>query len=244
MRHHPITAICAVCVASAFGQNPNGPGGNARKGTPPEIALRPVIGAPYSGEEIGEHVQTQADGTRVTSILTPTKLYRDSAGRTRREWPLSGNGAQVAIEITDPVAHIKYTLDTVNKVAHRQQLARKFIARLETFEEGTALRTTTVKLGHRTIEGVLTEGTRLTTTWPANSRGNDRPISVVRETWTSPGLQITLLGKATDPRIGEETWQLTNVDLGEPPANLFKPPHEYKVVDETGEFTITRGARH
>ena len=234
MRHHPIMAICAVWAAGALGQIPNGPGGT-RNGTPPEIALRPVIGAPYSGEEVGEHVQTQADGTQVTSILTPTKLYRDSAGRTRREWPLGGNGAQVAIEITDPVAHIKYTLDTVNKVAHRQQLARKLITRTETSEEGTVPRTTTVKLGHRTIEGVLTEGTRLTTTWPA--------ISVVRETWTSPGLQITLMGKSTDPRNGEETWRLKNVDLGEPPANLFKPPREYKVVDETGEFTITRGAR-
>jgi len=150
----------------------------------------------------------------------------------------------VAIEITDPVAHVKYTLDTINKVAHRQRLARKLITRLETSETGAVPRTITEKLGHRTIDGVLTVGTRLTTIWPINSRGNDRPISEVRETWASPGLQITIMGKSTDPLNGDDSWRLTKISLGEPSANLFKPTREYVVVDEAGEFTITWGDRH
>jgi hypothetical protein len=240
-------AICTICAASAFGQNSvstssgsNGSSGTARFSAPPEFAARPVIGAPYSGEEIGQHIGIRADGTQVTLTVAPTKFYRDSSGRMRSERVLDGTipGSPVAIEITDPVAHVKYTLDTINKVAHRQQLARKLITRVETSDTGAVPRTITEKLGHRTIDGVLTVGTRLTTIWPVNTRGNDRPISAVRETWTSPGLQLTIMGKSADPLTGEDTWRLTNVSLGEPPASLFKPPREYAVVDEAGEFTI------
>jgi hypothetical protein len=41
-----------------------------------------------------------------------------------------------------------------------------------------------------------------------------------------------------DPRSGEHTTKLINIKRAEPPADLFKPPAEYKVVDETGPFQI------
>ena len=52
---------------------------------------------------------------------------------------------------------------------------------------------TNEKLGTETIEGVLAEGFRHTTTWPVDSQGNDRPISTVDETWRSRELQVTTL---------------------------------------------------
>jgi hypothetical protein len=90
-----------------------------------------VAGAPYSGEEVSESVQTLADGTRITQTYRSTKVYRDSFGRTRRERSLFGGGtnyaqqftnAPVIVEIDDPVAGVRYILDPQNKVAHRQQL--------------------------------------------------------------------------------------------------------------------------
>jgi hypothetical protein len=49
-----------------------------------------VTGAPYSAEEVTEHVQTLADGTHITQPSPKTIFYRDSLGRTRieRTFPL------------------------------------------------------------------------------------------------------------------------------------------------------------
>jgi len=97
------------------------------------------------------------------------------------------------------------------------------------------------KLGTQTIEGVLAEGTRHTTTWPVNSQGNDRPISAVSELWTSPELKVTILSKSNDPRSGESVQKLINISRAEPSASLFQPPPDYTVVDEEADFTIKWG---
>jgi hypothetical protein len=90
----------------------------AQRFIPPAVA-----GAPYSGEQIQEHVQTLSDGTHITQNQMHTKVYRDSAGRTRSERPLmmgpSAPDSPLVVEITDPVAGVHYTLDTQNKIAHR-----------------------------------------------------------------------------------------------------------------------------
>ena len=101
----------------------------------------------------------------------------------------------------------------------------------------------TEKLGTQTIEGVLAEGTRRTTTWRVNSQGNDRPISAVDERWNSPELKATILSKINDPQFGESTQKLINISRDEPSLSLFQPPPEYTVVDEEGDFTIKWGSQ-
>ena len=54
-------------------------------------------------------------------------------------------------------------------------------------------------------------GTRTTRTIPAGQIGNDAPISIVTEVWTSPELKTVVYSKRTDPRMGEQTFQLTNI---------------------------------
>ena len=93
-------------------------------------------------------------------------------------------------------------------------------------------------LGQQVIEGVVAEGHRNTQTWPTGSVGNDRPFQVVNETWFSPDIKETVLGKNSDPRSGESTTKLTNISRNEPSADLFMPPADYQVVDETGPFQI------
>jgi hypothetical protein len=83
-----------------------------------------ITGAPYSAEQIQEHVQTLADGTHITQNQMREKVFRDSLGRTRTERPLTmgranGQDSPMIVEIADPVAGVRYTLDEQNKVAHR-----------------------------------------------------------------------------------------------------------------------------
>jgi len=93
-------------------------------------------------------------------------------------------------------------------------------------------------LGTQVIEGVVVQGHRNTMTWAAGSQGNDRPFQVVNETWFSPDLKETVLSKTIDPRSGENTTKLINISRNEPSADLFIPPADYQVVDETGPFQI------
>ena len=93
-------------------------------------------------------------------------------------------------------------------------------------------------LGTQVIEGVVAQGHRTTQTWPAGSMGNDRPFQVVNENWFSPDIKETVLSINRDPRSGESTNKLINISRSEPSADLFMPPADYQVVDETGPFQI------
>ncbi len=216
---------------------------------PADRLLEPaVMGAPYSGEQIQEQVQTLSDGTHITQMHMNIKVYRDSQGRTRTERPLvmlpNAEGSPLLVEIADPVAGVRYTLDTQNKIAHRvmaQPLGAPappggtVVARQGQFH---AHNYTEEKLPPQTIEGVLAEGTRRTTVVPEGTEGNDRPFVITEETWTSPDLKIVVLSKTDDPPRGETTMKLTNISRNEPEPGLFQPPPDYQVVDETGPFTI------
>jgi len=90
------------------------------------------------------------------------------------------------------------------------------------------------QLGTQTIEGLAAEGTRVTFTIPAGKIGNERPIVTVNERWYSPELQTVVLSKNSDPRIGETTFKLTNIDRSEPNSSLFQVPADYTVEEGPG----------
>src|SRR5262249_37559920 len=84
----------------------------------------PVKGAPFCATVITEHTQSLADGNRIHTTDSST-LCRDSEGRTRREAGLNLLGATQPtsapklITITDPVAGVRYLLDSDNKIAQK-----------------------------------------------------------------------------------------------------------------------------
>jgi hypothetical protein len=90
----------------------------------------------------------------------------------------------------------------------------------------------TESLGKRTIEGVTAEGTRSVSTIEAGAIGNDRPIQSVTERWFSPDLQTVMLVRSTDPRAGEDSFKLVNVNRSEPAAYLFQVPSGYQIVEQ------------
>lgn len=87
-------------------------------------------------------------------------------------------------------------------------------------------------LGSQTMEGVLVKGTRTTSTVPAGQIGNDKPISIVTEVWTSPELKTIVYSKRSDPRMGDQTFKLTNIVRSEPDPALFTIPADFKIEDE------------
>ena len=89
----------------------------------------------------------------------------------------------------------------------------------------------TEELGTRDFEGVSAQGTRKTTTIPADAIGNERPIEIVYERWFSKELGLVVYSKNTDPRFGEQIYKLTNIVRAEPDPSLFALP----VKKATGE---------
>jgi len=86
-------------------------------------------------------------------------------------------------------------------------------------------------LGSQTMEGALVNGVRTTHTIPAGQIGNDRPITIVTEVWTSPDLKTVVYSKRSDPLMGEQTFHLTNIVRTEPNPSLFTVPADFKIVD-------------
>jgi hypothetical protein len=106
-----------------------------------------------------------------------------------------------------------------------------------------ATRIVTESLGTRTIEGVVAEGTRTTSTIPAGAIGNVLPIEIVSERWFSPELQEPVLITRRDPRSGETTYRLANIIRSEPPQDLFTVPGDYQVRDGAlGKLHLLREA--
>jgi hypothetical protein len=214
-----------------------------------------VKGAPYSAEVVNESVQQLSDGNRIVQRTT-SRVFRDSEGRTRRE---VDRPVRAEISISDPVSGHFYTLDpeartaresrvlplvfsgTVNRngeldainVLLNGQLS-SFVARggngVFVLSGQNSETSSEEKLTPRTIEGLRVEGVRRTTTIPVGTIGNERPIVVTSDQWTSPDLKVLVLSESNDPRTGTSTYKLVNVKRGEPPASLFQVPADYTVV--------------
>jgi hypothetical protein len=211
---------------------------------------RVVTGAPFSAIAVSETTQTLADGNHI-SRKTQSNIFRDSQGRVRRESTLQAIGALAPsgekksfVSISDPVAGTHYVLHPDTKTAEqlpgrggisaaiKGHIEGKVQAHVrDAVAEGTL---TKEDLGTQTMDGVSAQGTRFTHVIPAGEIGNEKPITVVREVWYSSDLQMMVMSKRSDPRFGETTYSLTNLQRDEPDASLFKVPSDYTVTQGPG----------
>src|SRR5215471_16003566 len=192
-----------------------------------------VTGAPYTAMAVTETKQTLADGNTIDRKVQST-IYRDTQGRTRRETTFTGAGPLTTsgqprslVVIHDPVASTAYILHPDKKTAEQLpgprngpqkaiNMQNRFEARIqEEIANGTLKKD---DLGTQAINGIPAQGTRYTRTIPAGQVGNANPILIITEQWYSPELQIIVKSTRTDPRFGETTYMLTNVQKTEPAA--------------------------
>ena len=204
--------------------------------------FEPVVkGLPYSGEGITTVKLTMFDGTKMERTVT-AKLYRDSAGRLRREQTVVGlealdpNSVFAVVHIVDPVADVFYTLNPGTRTADRLPLSllRGGIKPLTVpFEYAKE----EVGLGVKDIDGVAAHGRRTITTVPADKVGNSRPIEIIDEVWESTELKVLLRSLHRDPRSGDVEYALTKISRAEPPASMFTVPSGYTIRDSPGQIS-------
>lgn len=172
---------------------------------------------------------------------------------------LSAANAPQLVFIQDPVAQTTYQLNLTDKTAHKMPMPPPLLAlsgasvqahgmAIQSFRTadagvgggGMVMKTQriaepgesqTEDLGTQTMQGVAVHGTRTTRTIPAGQIGNDKPIDIVTEVWTSPDLQTIVYSKRSDPRTGDQTFQLTNIVRSEPDPSQFTVPSDFKLTD-------------
>ena len=202
-----------------------------------------VTGAPFTATANGESKRTLADGTIITQTAQ-SNLFRDAQGRFRREVTLQGIGSpenggapHSFVMIQDPVAGTGYMLQPDKKVAHQFPQHNKNGADADVTDGprhgkengGNNPNFTKVSLGTQTVNGVSAQGTRFTRTIPAGQMGNDKPLTITREEWYSPDLQMMVQIKNSDPFRGDSTYNVSNIQRAAPTPSVFSVPSDYTI---------------
>ena len=201
-----------------------------------------VTGAPFSAVAVSETTQTLADGNHLTQ-KSQSNLFRDSQGRFRREatlpaiGPLATSGQSKSfVLISDPVAGQNYVLHPDTKIAEKMGKPsggmRGPSKNMKGYWKKRSTDDADIKtedLGTQVIAGVSAQGTRHAHTIPAGQIGNDKPITIVSERWYSNDLQMVVMSKRSDPRFGDTTYKLTNIQRQDPAASLFTVPADYTI---------------
>lgn len=207
------------------------------------LFVPPKPDAPFTLTLQTEWQRTLYDGGTIT-LVNERKIARDSKGRIYQErWTLvpkngTTQSAITMIQISDPTTHTLYNCAQDNR--HEcQKLDYEWSTSAEYKEDdpptgelpggrGHVMRD---DLGTQLLEGVEAVGTRISTIYNPGVFGNDREVTVERESWFSAQLGINLLSVRNDPRFGKQTFTVTNLILAEPDAKLFELPEGFKVTN-------------
>jgi hypothetical protein len=231
------------------------------KAPPPNFVWQTRFGAPFSGIYETESSRILPNGARVTEPGIYERHYRDSAGRVRCDhlirYSQSGNTGPFLVEILDPVSGFEYILDDQTHTAHRMPLSskppqlpsgsppteyvsasQKSVA-LPNYPSLPKAVTVTQPIGTQTMEGVTVFGMRETQTFPSGWRGINQPSVNTAENWYSPDLDMRIMMRQSNFTGIEYVDRMTQINLGDPDPSIFRVPEGYKVVDETGSFSIT-----
>lgn len=207
----------------------------------------PITGAPYSAVRTTTHVQALANGSTVTHT-SQVQEARDSSGRTyvaSLPGATQGSGeTHLFVRVFDPVNResISWSLNSKQAtVMHLPEASQMHGARGPQGGEAAGAgrfhrngeAPTVEQLGSKTINGVVSEGTRTTRVIPAGAQGNSEALTITHETWVSQDLKIEVERVDTDPRFGTTTMEVTNLSRAEPNAALFQAPAGYTVKETT-----------
>lgn len=239
MRHFRLAVVVLpLLLPMGQAQNPvpRPPDGGSRE-VLISILIPSLQKAPFSATVNTESVRLLPNGTHIT-LRNHRAIARDSAGRIFQERrllvPEDGKHESIVtqIEISDPVAHEIYIC------VPRESTCQVEFFTAPSFEPPAVASATAGQqaggleyLGKQSIEGLETVGVRETAVIQPGAIGNDSPIEVQREYWYSPQLGVNLISKLDDPRVGTQSFELSEISLGEPDKKLFKIGKDMKVID-------------
>lgn len=183
----------------------------------------------------GEYTMTRMPARAGAATSTITRpFFRDWQGRTRLE-------REDGVTITDPVAGVRYTINTKENTAYRVMLSNERknavpadpltkLLNENPFSDGRSL-------GIQRMDGVEATGQEYSSEIPAGSKlGNRESVPVTYQFWGSETLKLPLRVRIQDAVNGETLIQFKLLKKGtEPDPRLFTVPEGYRVVDAKPE---------
>ena len=207
---------------------------------------------PFSGTVKTTFEQKLPDGNSIHAVAR-THQARDSMGKTRTEFAQNcergqdgGPQLQMSISVYDPAnkASMNWSVNSdmmtkVVRVFHQNEIPVKQSSPEERAEQQKLAQMRqppraefrTENLGTKTINGVIAQGTRTVRTIPAGEEGNELPLEIIDEHWSSRQMGLMLMMIKDDPRQGRTTSEFEELNLAEPDPALFAAPAGYKVED-------------
>ena len=231
------TLFVAMSSSAALSQDAERPPDGGTREVLVSIFIPSLANAPFAATVNTEWVRQFADGTTIT-LKNHRAIARDKAGRIfqERRMLVPDDGKHdsfvTQIEISDPVGHKLYICVPSEHVCQLEYFAGEVVEHAKprpSIREPGA--TTHEDLGTKTVEGIEVAGTLESAVIKAGAIGNDNPISIKREFWYSSQLGLNLISKRQDPRFGTQTFELSDIALGEPDPKLFRTPAGFKVID-------------
>jgi hypothetical protein len=201
------------------------------------VFVTPIPNAPLMAVVNTQSSRILKDGT-ILDQKTLSAIARDRQGRIFNERrpliPASETATPpiLTIHIYDPQTRTNTFINPRNQEAWQSTLNRPPSAAPPL--AGSLAANPYVKeenLGARTMEGVQVHGTRDTQTIPAEANGG-KEVTVVDEYWYSEDLRLNMLSVHKDPRSGEQTTTVTQVDRSDPDPAIFEIPSGYKLISQ------------
>jgi hypothetical protein len=206
------------------------------------VFVTPVANVPLTAVVEMQSTRTLADGSSETEKST-RNIARDSQGRIYNELrtmvPETSSDAPVLISfhIYDPTTRLNTFLNLQTHLAHQTVFSARaqFPPPYGSNPDANINRPGYQQqdLGTQAMENVVVRGVRKSRTIAASASGTEKPVVVTDEYWYSEELRLNMLVKHDDPRTGQQTVTITQVNRSEPPAATFEIPADYKIVDET-----------
>ena len=207
------------------------------------VFVTPVPNAPLTAVAEVQSTQVLDDGSSV-SKKTFNRIARDSQGRIYNERralvpeSFDGEPPVISMHIYDPTTKLNTFLEVDTRLA-RQSVRLETAPTLALAQSRPSVVPVNrpgyqeQDLGTESMENVVVHGVRKIRTIPATASGTGKPIVVTDEYWYSEELHLNMLVKHDDPRTGQQTVAITQVNRSEPPPATFEIPGDYKIVDET-----------
>ena len=221
MRFFAVICIAVALSPAAFAQTRG-------------VFVTPIPNAPLLAVVNTQSSRILPDGT-TSNQKTLSAIARDRQGRIfneRARLSSIGNGhaSDPIHPYYDPQTRTSTVIDPQQRVAWQSTLNRPPSA-VPPLAAGCAASPYVKEedLGNRKMEGVEVHGIRNTQTIPAEANGG-KEIKVVDEYWYSEDLRLNMRVIHKDPRTGEQTTTVTQVDRSEPDPEIFEIPSGYKIL--------------
>jgi len=199
----------------------------------------PKPNAPFSAIARTQWVQIMPDNSTITS-WNARFVARDMDGRIfqeRRTFAASDTKDESrvrVVEYTDPLEHTSYSCNPNGKTCFLNNYYSPQMTEALTpvgLQPDGRSYLTRENLGTDTYEGLEVERSRETLTYYKQTIGNTNTILRTVEYWYSPALGVNVKVVRHDPRDGDQTLWLTDINLSVPDPATFKVPEDYRVFD-------------